>query len=304
MKKLIFITFIFFKTLATNKVDFILYSYDRPMQLYALLESMEKYITDGKGEVSIIYRVSNHRYNQAYEIVKSNFPLAHFYKQGKKPQADFKPLVMKCAFETPNKYMSTAVDDILVKDYVSLTKCIHYMEKTNAYNFLLRLGKNTQKCYTMKINTPIPSSFKQVDPSEPIYTWTFENGLGDWNFPSNNDMTIFRKSDVKPCFEKILPINFTNTFYEPYWCSMTSRKQQGLCFEYSKIVNLCINIVMLEQPSHAQFSKEWVQNKMHLFSPESLLNKFEEGYKIDISQLYKINNISAHIEFEPMFIKR
>jgi len=37
--------------------DLIVFSYDRPLQLYALLESLESYVT-GLAQISVIYRVS------------------------------------------------------------------------------------------------------------------------------------------------------------------------------------------------------------------------------------------------------
>src|SRR3990167_3919378 len=228
MSKKILLMLLLNTLLINCNVDFVIYSYDRPMQLYALLESMKKNIIGGLGEVHIIYRSSNNRYSTAYDNVIKSFNDFKFHKQGKRPQADFKPLVIKSAFESPNEYVSFVVDDIILKDKCNLNTCIKYLNCTNAYCFLLRLGKNINRCYTMKIDTPMPSSFKNI--GEDIFIWTFKDGLGDWNFPSNNDMTIYKKSDIRKSLEEIEQIYFTNTFYEPYWCTKTDRNLQGLCF--------------------------------------------------------------------------
>ena len=293
---------LFFLNYLSANVDFVIYSYDRPMQLYSLLESMYKYIQGGIGDLHVIYRVTNKEYDSAYADITKDFPLVKYYKQGSKPQLDFKPLAMKCAFESPNKYVSFVVDDIIVKDYFNLNRCIDFLEETKAYCFLLRLGKNTRYCYTMQIESGLPRGMKKVDAD--VYSWVFEKGLGDWNFPSNNDMTIYRKDDIKEDLGSIDQIYFTNTFYEPYWCSKTNRKLKGLCFKSSKIVNICMNIVILEQPSHAQFSDNWSEKEMDNYSARTLLNKFKKGFKFDISSLYQINNISAHMEYKLGFVLR
>ena len=43
------------------RADLIIFSFNRPMQLYALLESVEKYLT-GIEETVIIYRAGNERF--------------------------------------------------------------------------------------------------------------------------------------------------------------------------------------------------------------------------------------------------
>ena len=65
-----------------------------------------------------------------------------------------------------------------------------------------------------------------------------------------------------------------------------------------------MNIVILEQPSHAQFSDNWSEKEMDNYSARTLLNKFKKGFKFDISSLYQINNISAHIEYKLGFVLR
>ena len=54
------------------QTDLIVYSYDRPMQLYALLESIEKYIT-GLSDIFVILRTSSSDFEHAYGIVEKTF---------------------------------------------------------------------------------------------------------------------------------------------------------------------------------------------------------------------------------------
>src|SRR5205814_955683 len=79
------------------------FSYDRPLQLYALLESVEQYLT-GLEKTTVIYRTSNYDFTVAYGELVARFPWATFLQQGENPAEDFKPLVLEATFESPSKY--------------------------------------------------------------------------------------------------------------------------------------------------------------------------------------------------------
>ena len=72
-----------------EKADLIAFSFDRPMQLYALLESLEYYV-NGIQNIYVICRASNDRYRSAYEQVAEAFSRVTFVWQGENPKADFK----------------------------------------------------------------------------------------------------------------------------------------------------------------------------------------------------------------------
>ena len=63
-----------------QEADLIIFSYNRPLQLQALLASTQKYIT-GTRSISIIYRTDNDAFDTAYNQLKTQFPSAHFIKQ-------------------------------------------------------------------------------------------------------------------------------------------------------------------------------------------------------------------------------
>ena len=71
------------------------------------------------------------------------------------------------------------------------------------------------------------------------------------------------------------------------------RYRTGLCFVKSKAVNLPFNLVNISE-----------NRNMDLFSVETLLQKFNDEYLLDISSIDKIENRSVHMEIEPKFIKR
>ncbi len=297
-----------------NRADLVLFSYDRPLQLYSFLESVKKYIF-GIEEIHVIYRVSNNEFESGYDIVKKDFADVIFHKQLKAD--DFKPLTLESIFNNGSRYIIFGVDDIIVKDYVNLGTCINYLEKSNSYGFYLRMGKNIVECY-MHFNEPTPvPKMNQISPpvtlSEArraqsngspeylltnvyngVFQWSLNDGKGDWKYPNNLDMTIYRKSDLKQLYN----YNFQNpSALEAVWADNANYNQRGLCFEQSKIVNLPLNLVIDE-------ARNLDNRNSSLFNTKELLDKFMSGFKIDINKFYRINNLAPHAAIVPTFIPR
>ena len=292
------LVFFAFTYSSAEKVDLVIYSCNRPLQVYALLESIDEFVI-GAGEISIIYRADNNAFTLGYKKVEKDFPNMTFFKQGPNPYTDFKSFVMHCAFETPNDYVCFLVDDIVIKDYVDLTDCTYWLEQTDAYGFYLRLGKNVTENYTAKRKTPMPPNTKVA---ENVYMWKFSDANGpSWDFPNTNDMTIYKKTDIKKDLESITEFQSTN--YERSWSRKADHSKYGLCYEQSKMVNISANLVQDVDGYMWQFTPAW-RKKMHLYSTKQLLEKFNQGLKIDIRPFYKMNNKAPHIEHEFTFVER
>jgi hypothetical protein len=273
------------------RVDFVIFSYDRPLQLYALLESTEEYLS-GINETHVIYRSSSQDFNEGYQIVKEKFPKVLFHKQSANPHVDFKPLVLQSVYTktSPCSYLMFGVDDIIVKDYADLEKCTKAMEKWNAWGFFLRLGKNINYTQTNDTQSPVP---RGKDVGKEMFSWKFANGISDWGYPNNVDMTIYRKESIRSFLENA-SYTYPNTL-EGRWAELAGAdmEKRGLCFHLSKIVNLPINIVSL------------VRNRCsHAYSTQDLLVKMKQGLKIDTKDFFQIANPSAHVEYNLSFIPR
>ena len=295
MKRFLIFLLLFSKNLlcSSELVDLIVFSYDRPMQLYAFLESVDKYMT-GLGEISIIYRTSDNTYDAAYTEVKNRFKQVRFFQQGSLPKTDFKPLVLK-AWETKQDYLVFSTDDIIVKSFVDLRECARALKQTNAYGFFLRLGKNIKKCYfTGDKVSPLPNyKLVELGSGAEAYIYKFSDAEGsDWRYPNNVDMTIYSKNKIKEFF--------VNNSYdgpnrcEGSWARQADLSQQGLFFDKSKIVNIPLNLVNEVCPNA----------HMHSYTVVELLKFFNQGLKIDINDLYELNNQAPHTHFQVKFIAR
>ena len=222
---------------ARNLVDMVIFSYDRPLQLCALLESVEKYFS-GVNLIWVIYRAGDKSLKQAYSTVAQMFSEVTFVSQGEQPQKDFKPLVCKSVYGSTAEYIIFAVDDIVATDYVDLNICVDALTKNDAYGFFLRLGKNITARDFGNIQQAHPW-FKNL--SEDVLAWQFYDGGLSWRYAHTVDMTIYEKKVIKG---DLYSMYYTspNTF-EDVWSQKVPKMNVGLCFTESKIVNVPLNRV-------------------------------------------------------------
>ena len=272
------------------EVDIVVFSYHRPLQLYAFLESLFLH-SKGTNRVVAIIRADNERVKKAYGLVQKAFPSVTFRFQ-ETPPDDFKALTLECAFWPKSRaaYLAFAVDDIVVTRPFDFRECTRAMERFGGYAFFLRLGVNIDYCYALSLPTPVPRH-QNID--RKIISWKFSDGYGDWAYPQNVDLTVYRKSDLEPLVRNS---TFTspNTF-EGDLARFPPVQQSGLCFAYSRIVNLPLNIV-------GTFSNRYYKES-HL-TPEELLSLFESGMKFDVRKMTKFKNNSAHFDYVPECVRR
>lgn len=271
--------------------DLVIYSYNRPLQLYAFLESIEKYVT-GINQASVIYRADGDAYGQGYEEIKNRFPSYTYFRQGANPRQDFKFHTLNASFNASDvPYIIYGVDDIVVKDYVDLTECAQLIEQHGAYAFYLRLGKNLTDCYSLRQAQPLPPL---VEVAPQVFAWHFNTGTGDWGYPHSVDMTLVRKADIRHDFMTMI-YHSPNTL-EGQWAGRDRAimHRTGLCYELSKIVNFPLNLVQ----------NDWNNRHMNEYTPEQLLTIFMDGRKMDIASVHQMCNPGAHTEYSPTFIER
>lgn len=276
---------------SNEKVDLVVFSYHRPLQLYAFLESLHIY-GQNYGHVFVLYRSEKSRFDRAYQDLKSTFKKVQFIKQSNiNPAKQFKQEVMDLAFNpvrSRSKYICFAVDDIVIKKPIDFVDAIHGLNTSGAYGFFLRLGKEISDCYMLQLQHVIPPLTLLEDK---YLLFTFEKGNGDWNYPNNLDMTIYRKQDIYPDLKRI-SFTYPNDL-EAVWSEYRENKKKGVCYQNAKIINLPLNVI----------SKANNRN-MQAYSIEELLISFEQGYKFDLSDIGKIHNRSVHFEYIPKMVSR
>lgn len=269
-------------------VDLVIFSCNRPLQLYASLETLKKQ-TKNLTNTFVLYRVDAQSYEDAYNEVRKNFPDVIFVKQGKSPRQDFRPLLMACFHATSNPYIIFSVDDCVVTEPFDFNDCVEALEKTNAYAFYLRSGRNqTHDSFNYNL-VRVPPLTKVTNLA---YQFNFDQGSADWNYPHSLVMAIYRKADIVGFY--------TNNNYsspntlEGNWAATRPKNRMGLCFEKSTVTMIPLNLVQTD----------WQNPYFNYFSVEVLLKKWQEGLKMDVRPFFGLNYTVNNLDFHPEFILR
>ena len=281
--------FLFLSWLSTSlfSADVLIFSFNRPLQLYAFLESFEQNVLNYE-KVAVIYRTQGERYHEAYNEVFKRFPFVIPLQQGPIPKQDFKPLLLEFCFpkEPSSDYCVFAVDDIVIKNRIDLKKDASLLDTYQAYGFFYRLGRNINYCYMLSCPT-LPPKLYPIE-SETAFLFSLKQGKGDWCYPNNLDFTLYEKKALK---KPLLDLEYHNPYdLESKWSKVIHPNFKGICLPNSKIVNFPMNQVNF---SHNKFSRS--------YTTQELLEKFLDHQKMKIDHLKDFEHHSPHVDYDPIF---
>lgn len=270
-----------------EKVCFIIFSKNRPMQLNALLESLvAKFPFAILGEVKILYK-SDKPYTQNYKKLKRKYCDFIWKEEGPSFKSDLINLM-----ETTNGYTSFLVDDIIFFGEIK-ENCI---PQNSDLCFSLRLGKNCTYSHPADSSYSLP---RLVEDSETI-SWFWPGCEYDFGYPMSLDGHIFRSIEIR---NMVAQVQFTNpnmleaalAYSNPYLHHTSGISRVMRSYPESMIVGVPVNRV------NTQFENRY--GKDFRFSEIELNDLFTEGKVIDLDgmQFSKING--PHKELEYVFKK-
>lgn len=99
----------FLKKQANQNMDVLIFSSDKPLQLYACLESLEKYSQNYQG-ITVVYATSNEEYASAYEKIKAHFQSVRFLGSYEE-------------FTSSAEYIALVDQEAVVKEPVTFKNC-------------------------------------------------------------------------------------------------------------------------------------------------------------------------------------
>ena len=247
-----------------NEISSVVFSKDRPMQLYGLIKSFYKNV-QSPCSLTILYSASDLRFKVAYEEVKElcvNMGVK-FYEE-----TSFKDDLVHILEKANTKKIFFLVDDIL------------FIRKINFTNFLsvdlsrvvpsLRLGLNLERCYTAN-SKQIKPTFSGFD--DEGYSWSWSEGEYDWGYPLSVDGNFFLLEEII-VMVKISEFNAPNSFEKSLqWFLSEFIKRRGLCYKKSVVVNIPFNKVQNENGN--------ISGKVSEFE---LLDYWEQGYELDVGK--------------------
>ena len=118
--------------------DVIIFSADRPLQLYATLESLRNNISDTSC-IRVIYEASDSIFERAYLEIEAAFPAIEFLAVCDYPTNTFNHLLMQVLAQkrAESPYLCILDDQVVIKEKVPLHRCIRTLEKVRADHFII-----------------------------------------------------------------------------------------------------------------------------------------------------------------------
>lgn len=261
----------------------IVFSRDRAMQLHALISSFFAYVKNPV-PLSILYTCSNKEHYNSYEELKEIFSYKNIsFIEEKEFKKDLE-MMLRSISSTLLFFMT---DDGLFIDYFDI-------QQVTVFNPIFVLpslikGKDLTYCYLGNRHQSLPE-FIQPDFALPpgMMCWEWSNAAegSDWAYPMSLDLTFYKKSEIEMLIRNVsykAPNSLENALHVNYAPIFLQRK--GVCFEKAKYVNIVCNIV----------NREHKNRHTGLHSAESLLRKWQEGYRIQYELFYGRTSAEAEI---------
>jgi hypothetical protein len=270
----------------------IVFSKDRAMQLHALLSS---YFSTVKkpAPLTILYTTSSERHEHSYKELRLLFAnrAVTFYKE-----RSFKKDVEQIVTNVNVQTIFFMTDDGLFIDSFD-------MDEIAGFNPLkivptLIKGLDLTYCYIQNKQQDLPEFIQpdQLHLSANMKCWEWGNAIpgSDWAYPLSLDTTFYNRSELVLLLQQIQykgPNSLESSLHNNYHSVFLKRK--GICYSKAKYVNIVCNVVNSEHDNR----------NTGLHSVESLLEKWEAGYKINIEEFAGLSCVEAETKLFS-FLKR
>lgn len=264
----------------------IVFSMDRALQLHALLSSYFDRVVHPV-PVHLFYRTSTSAHQRAYDQLIDGFSgrLASVTVQD---PFRARLLALLEAIKAPKMFF--LVDDDLFIQKTDMADFTRF--DTDRFVPSLRMAPHLTRCYTLDKDQPLPRFLTGVLPDADKVCWRWADGVFDWRYPLSIDGHLFSTHEMRKMAGRIdfVAPNSFEAGLQAFLGDFIHRI--GVGYRQSKIVNIPCNMVQVEW--------ENLHGSLH---QDDLLEKFNQGLRIDFARLYGITNNGAHQDLPLDFIR-
>jgi len=266
----------------------VIFSKDRAMQLDATISSLKLHCFDiNTSQITVIYKFSNSTSEYQYRKLANHFPEIKFILE-----TNFHSHVLTTLHELD--YVLWLVDDSLFVHSFSINDCTAALNMhPDALGVSLRLGTNTEYCYSMNVTQKIPL-MNQISLNMSLFDWT--NAEFDFGYALEVSSSLYR-------IEDLYPLLYNNSFTNPNSLeellysnlqTFNLRKKSLLCYNSSVAFCIPVNVVQNSHNNRAGSDSN--------YSVISLSKMFDEGLRINVTHyIHHVPN-SCHQEMELEFV--
>ena len=263
----------------------LLFSKDRAIQLELFLRSYAQHMSTPL-PLTVMYRASSEAHRLAYEEVFANYRASELTVIA---ESAFKPDLLAVLKASNARHVIFFVDDIVFIQPVD-TRLLEQWDPRDGI-LSLRLGRNITHSYNRGgIEQPQPASFESATLGEqPLARWRWSTGALDWALPTSLDGHLLPLPDLVPVVEQAnfkAPNSLEGAIGQ---YKFLFKWRWGYCWEQARIMNLPLNTVKTED---YDFPHQGLD-------AEQLLAAFQQGMRLDISELPLAEHNSCHMAWTP-----
>jgi hypothetical protein len=252
-----------------NRIDSIVFSKDRAMQLHAFLLSYTERV-DNRKRMYVLYKCSNDRHKKSYEQLKAIFISEDFVFI---EEHYFREQLIEILEKSEAGKILFYVDDMI------FTHKINYevFENIDTTSSVLSLSRGKDFDYsTVLLKTLVQPPFTRQKNNLEQFNWNFSDIYSDWTYPLGVSAYMFGKVEITAML-KAVSFKAPNSLEQAMQTFlMNFINRYGLCMEFATCVCVHANMVQTEGRNPV----------LGTFSIDQLLNLWESGKRIKIDEFY------------------
>ena len=272
-----------------NEIEGLVFSKDRPLQLYALLKSYEEKVLHST-KLKVIYKASDSKIQTDYkELIK----LVSSEKIDFIEEKDFYSQVLNWVKNNRADRLFFLTDDAIFIDNMDLNDSLNFNPLKELFCF--RFGNDLDYCFAYDKKQVVPlfksiivNSYKNIV----SWNWSVEDN-NDWGYPLSVDGHIFYKNEIMILLENIHFNNPNSLEGNLQLYNEAFKSKKGVSYSNVKMINVPCNL-----------TQNLIANRTTgFFTVEDLLLVWRSGKEIDIVDFYGLKAQKA-MEKKYSFIKR
>lgn len=264
-----------------DKVQIIICSYNRAMQLEALLDSIRRLWTKTPYELVVLYETSSEEYERAYEILKGEYPEFQIIRRQKcwplYPLRNYFNIYnLKLMYGNPKVRFQPSNVRSLINNILKNTDCKYCMFSSDDEEFVkemdiedyLYLIDFEGSLYLSNVTVPVKPEAIQ---GKEIIKWDKSQYSYDkWGYRFDFDVSIMRTEKVYKLLSNVIYNNPSTLEANVGWhCYLTNQMRYGIGFSNYYALNHRLNLVQNN-----------FKNKAVGVPAEKLNQRFLNGYRL------------------------
>lgn len=252
-----------------SKIDSIVFSKDRAMQLHAFLLSYKEQVSN-RGRMYIIYKYSNQRHKKSYEELRQMFIDEDFIFI---EELDFRNQLIELLERSDAGKIIFYVDDMIFTHPIDY-KVLGGID-TAKYILALSRGKDMNYSVVLQKRLVLPK-FTNIGNNLERFNWDYLKEYSDWTYPLGVSGYMYGRIEIYSML-KAIDFKAPNSLESQMQLFLLYfNNRYGLCTEFATCVCVHVNLVQTEGKNPI----------LGTFSIDQLLDLWENGERIDIREFY------------------